>query len=63
MIAFVRTTLKEVHRNDRYLRAAKFGALAGIVAVAVHSLVDFGLHLTINAAVFTVLLAIVCNQR
>ena len=56
---FVKTARRKVHANDRYLRAAKFGALAGIVAVAIHSLVDFGLHLTINAAVFTVLLAIV----
>jgi O-antigen ligase len=59
VFAFVRTALREVRANDRYLRAAKFGALAGIVAVAVHSLVDFGLHLTINAALFTVLVAIV----
>ena len=34
------------------------GALAGIFAVAVHSLVDFGLHVTINALVFTILIAI-----
>jgi O-antigen ligase len=58
-LLFVSMARREVHGNDRYLRAAKFGALAGIVAVAVHSLVDFGLHLTINAALFTVLLAIV----
>jgi len=57
--AFVRTALREVYGNNRYLRAAKFGALAGIVAVAVHSLVDFGLHLTINAAIFVVLITIV----
>jgi len=34
------------------------GALAGIFAVAIHSIVDFGLHVTINALVFTVLVAI-----
>jgi len=34
------------------------GALSGIFAVAVHSLVDFGLHVTINALVFTILIAI-----
>lgn len=34
------------------------GALAGIFAVAIHSLVDFGLHVTINAVVFTILIAI-----
>lgn len=57
--AFVKTALKKVHGDDRFLRAAKFAALAGIVAVAVHSLVDFGLHLVINAAIFTVLISIV----
>lgn len=56
---FVRAARREVCGNDPYLRAVKFGALAGIVAVAVHSLVDFGLHISINALVFTVLLAIV----
>jgi O-antigen ligase len=42
-----------------FARAATLGALAGILTVAVHSLVDFGLHITINALVFTVLVAIV----
>jgi O-antigen ligase len=34
------------------------GALAGIFAVALHSIVDFGLHVTINALVFIILIAI-----
>jgi O-antigen ligase len=34
------------------------GALAGIFAVAIHSIVDFGLHVTINALVFTTLITI-----
>ena len=40
-------------------RAVCVGALAGIVAVAVHSIVDFGLHITINALVCTALVVIV----
>jgi O-antigen ligase len=40
------------------LGAYHVGALAGLFAVAVHSIVDFGLHVTINALVFTVLIAI-----
>jgi O-antigen ligase len=40
-------------------RAVCIGALAGIVAVAVHSFVDFGLHITINALVCTALIVIV----
>ncbi len=59
VFAFVSTARREVYGNDPFLRAAKFGALAGIVAVGVHSLVDFGLHLTINAAIFMVLVVIV----
>jgi len=45
--------------RDPYQRAAKLGACAGILTVAVHSLVDFGLHIPINAFVLTALLALV----
>jgi O-antigen ligase len=34
------------------------GAFAGIFAVAIHSSVDFGLHVTINAVVFTTLITL-----
>lgn len=62
-LVFVKVARGQGRRgNDPYLRAAKFGALAGILAVAVHSFVDFGLHITINAVVFTVLLAIVISS-
>jgi O-antigen ligase len=46
-----------------FARAATIGALVGILTVAVHSLVDFGLHITINAVVFTVLVAIVAMKQ
>lgn len=39
-------------------RAACFGALAGLCAVALHSLVDFGLHITANALVCIALVVI-----
>lgn len=58
-VVFIRVARRQTHGKNSYLRAAKVGALAGIVAVAIHSLVDFGLHITINAVVFTALLAIV----
>lgn len=48
---------------DSFYRAAALGALTGISAVAVHSLFDFGLHTTINALVFTALLAILFLNR
>jgi O-antigen ligase len=49
--------------SNSFARAATIGALVGILTVAVHSLVDFGLHITINAAVFTVLIAIVAMRN
>ena len=38
-----------------FRRAACLGALVGLFGVAVHSLVDFGLHITVNAALAVVL--------
>jgi O-antigen ligase len=43
---------------DVYRRAAALGAVAGILSVAVHSLVDFGLQITGVAVVFVALVAI-----
>jgi O-antigen ligase len=43
-------------------RAVCIGALAGIFAVAIHSLVDFGLHITINALVCTALVIIAIGR-
>ena len=43
---------------DNYDRAVTLGALVGIVTVAIHSLVDFGLHVTINALLFIALISI-----
>ncbi len=53
-----RERMRNAH-GPPFVRAARFGALAGILAVCVHSLVDFGLHIPINAFLLTALLAIV----
>src|SRR5215213_9257294 len=45
-------------RGDSFRRAACLGALTGLFGVAVHSLFDFGLHLTINSALFVALVVI-----
>jgi O-antigen ligase len=44
-------------------RAYAVGAIVGIVGVGVHSLVDFGLHMTGNALVFVMLLALVTLNK
>jgi O-antigen ligase len=44
--------------SDPFRRAASLGALTGLFGVAVHSLFDFGLHITINAALFVALIVI-----
>lgn len=71
-VALVRTAKRKLNklRSDTaaagsasFERAATLGALAGILTVAIHSLVDFGLHITINAVVFTVLVAIVAGKQ
>ncbi len=58
-VALISTARGRLRNADPYHRAVKLGALAGIFTVAVHSLVDFGLHITINALVFTVLVSII----
>jgi O-antigen ligase len=62
VVWFIALFLKEqifLSRNTGVIPDAySGGALAGIFAVAIHSVVDFGLHVTINALVFTVLVAV-----
>lgn len=43
---------------DPYRRAVCLGAVTGIFGIAIHSFVDFGLHITINALVCTVLVVV-----
>lgn len=49
---------KSIQSSDPYRRAAALGAVAGMIGVAVHSVVDFGLQVTGNAAIFAALLVI-----
>ena len=44
-----------IHKTTNYLR---LGCLTGMLAILLHSLVDFNLHVTANAFYFTVLLAL-----
>ena len=59
---FLALLVKDARRSfqstDSFRRAVVVGACVGLFGVAVHSMVDFGLHVTINALIFTAL--VVC---
>jgi len=63
---FAIVVLKRMRENlgspNRFRRAACLGAAIGIAGVAVHSLVDFGLHTIVNALVFTTLIVIATSN-
>jgi len=61
-VAVFRRTRQNLHSANRFRRAACFGATIGIIGVAVHSLVDFGLHMIVNALVFTTLVTIATSN-
>ncbi len=58
-IALIKQARQSVNASEGFQRAVLLGAIIGVVGVGVHSIVDFGLHITINAQVFAVLLAII----
>jgi putative inorganic carbon (HCO3(-)) transporter len=57
-MAVYRLTRENLKSASRFGRAACFGATLGMTGVAVHSLVDFGLHMMVNALVFIILVLI-----
>jgi O-antigen ligase len=58
MVAVVQRIQRALRTYAGVQRAFAVGAIIGILGVAVHSLVDFGLHMMGNALVFVMLLAI-----
>jgi O-antigen ligase len=61
VIAFVRATRRNLWAED--MRTVRFGAILGITGVAAHSLVDFGLHILVNAIVFLALISIATREN
>jgi tetratricopeptide (TPR) repeat protein len=55
---FIKRARECLRSGDPFRRSACFGALAGLFGVALHSFVDFGLHITANALVFVALIVI-----
>jgi O-antigen ligase len=59
IVSVVRLLKKNLWSNTGFVSAARLGAVLGIAGVAVHSLLDFGLHLLSNAVVFLTLIMMV----
>ena len=62
LVVVVKRTRENLAAVNRFRRAACLGAAIGIAGVAVHSLVDFGLHTIVNALVFTTLVVIATSK-
>lgn len=58
VVIFIKRARDGLRSDDAFRRAACFGALTGLFGVALHSFVDFGLHITANQLVFTSLVVI-----
>lgn len=59
LVEFIRTVRGNLRSDDRLMHAIRLGGLASILAVSIHSLVDFGLHIPINAFVFAAIISLV----
>jgi O-antigen ligase len=58
LVELVRRTRSQIAGFSGWQRGVALGSLVGMLGVAVHSLFDFGLHITVNALVMMMLLAI-----
>ena len=58
VVAVIRKARENLRVDVGYMRAVRLGAILGIAGVAAHSLVDFGLHIIVNAVVFLTLIMI-----
>lgn len=58
VVVLVRQARQSVNDSEGFQRAVVLGTIISVVGVGVHSIVDFGLHITVNALVFVALLAI-----
>jgi O-antigen ligase len=62
VVAVFRKARQNLLVDVGYMRAVRLGAILGIVGVAAHSLVDFGLHITVNGVVFLTLIMLATTR-
>jgi O-antigen ligase len=58
-IALYRKGFEKLRNPSRLVRATTLGAMTGITAILIHSIVDFNLHIPANAILFAVLIALI----
>jgi O-antigen ligase len=58
VFAVLRRTRRQFGSSDNFRRAACAGALVGLFGVAIHSLFDFTLQISLNSLIFVVLIVI-----
>ena len=62
LAVFLSRARRSLKSSHWFPRAASLGALTGLFGVAIHSFVDFGLHITSNALIACALLVIAVQQ-
>ena len=62
LIALGKRIATNLRSSNPFRRASRYGAVLGIVGVAVHSLFDFGLHMLVNALIFAALVVIATRR-
>ncbi len=58
LFAFFRRAYRSFQERGEFERAICFGAVMGVSGVLLHSVVDFGLHVYLNAVVFVLLIVL-----
>jgi len=61
-VLFLKRARRQLKSRDSFYRAACLGALTGLFGVGIHSFVDFGLHITINAVAAFVLIVVAAQN-